>query len=53
MQLPNPLSQGLKVDRLKEIRENPHIAEDPADDLTIYGLKGLVDKYLETSILQF
>lgn len=49
MQLPNPLSQGLKVDRLKEIRENPHIAEDPADDLTIYGLKGLVDKYLETS----
>lgn len=47
MQLPNPLAQGLKVNRLPEIRQSPLIADDPADDLTTYGLKTLVDKYLE------
>lgn len=48
MQLPNPLAQGLKVDRLPEIKENPPIAEDPAEELTICGLKSLIDKYLES-----
>lgn len=46
--LPNPLTQGLKVDRLPEIRQNPPIAIDPAKDLVSYGLKNLVDTYLDT-----
>lgn len=48
MELPDPLTQGLKVDRLPEIRESPKVAFDPAEDLTRLGLLKLVDSYLKS-----
>lgn len=46
MELPDPLTQGLKVDRLPEIKESPIYAVDPSADLQALGLKRLVDNYV-------
>lgn len=48
MELPDPFTQGLKVDRLPEIRQPPALAIDPEADLQRFGLKKLVDSYLKT-----
>lgn len=48
MELPDPLTQGLKVDRLPEIKEVPIYAIDPAEDMTQLGLKKFVDLYVKT-----
>lgn len=48
MELPDPLTQGLKVDRLPEIKEIPIYAVDPSEDLTRFGLKKLVDSYVKS-----
>lgn len=48
MELPDPLTQGLKVDRLPEIKEIPIYATDPTDDLARLGLRKLVDSYVKS-----
>lgn len=48
MELPDPLTQGLKVDRLPEIKEIPIYAVDPAEDMQRLGLKKLVDSYVKS-----
>lgn len=48
MELPDPLTQGLKVDRLPEIKEPPVFAVDPSADLKSLGLKKLVDSYVKS-----
>jgi CCR4-NOT transcription complex subunit 1 len=48
IQLPDPLTQGLKVDRLPEIKQLPTLAIDPAADLQRFGLKKLVDTYIKS-----
>lgn len=45
IQLPDPLTQGLKVDKLPEIKQSPLLIVDPADDLG--SLKKLIDSYLD------
>lgn len=49
MVLPDPLTQGLKVDRLPEIKEIPIFAVDPTDDMQRLGLKKLVDLYIKSA----
>lgn len=50
MRLPDPLSQGLKVDRLPEIKESPVVAIDPSADLQRLGLKKTIDGYLRVAV---
>ncbi|ANB15785.1 CCR4-NOT core subunit CDC39 [Sugiyamaella lignohabitans] len=47
IQLPDPLTQGLKVDKLPEIKESPILAIDPELDLQKFGLKKLIGAYLK------
>uniref|UniRef100_A0A060T7L4 General negative regulator of transcription subunit 1 n=1 Tax=Blastobotrys adeninivorans TaxID=409370 RepID=A0A060T7L4_BLAAD len=47
MELPDPLTQGLKVDRLPEIKESPILTIDPRKDLEQSGMKKLVDSYIK------
>lgn len=47
MELPDPFTQGLKVDRLPEIKQPPILAVNPDADLQKFGLKKLVDTYLK------
>lgn len=44
--VPNPFQQGLKVDRLEEIKQEPPIGYHPESDLTAKGLKKPVESYL-------
>lgn len=48
MELPDPLTQGLKVDRLPQIRSSPVVAIDPSIEMESLGLKDLVDEYLKS-----
>lgn len=45
--LPDPLTQGLKVDRLPQVRASPVLAYDPSIDLQSFGVKKLADNYLK------
>ena len=44
--VPDPFTQGLKVERLPEINESPIIAYQPVEDLAKVGLKKPVDNFL-------
>ncbi|BFZ65241.1 CCR4-NOT core subunit cdc39 [Saitoella coloradoensis] len=46
MRLPDPFTQGLKVDRLPEIRESPDISNDYLDIIEESGVKPSLDAYL-------
>lgn len=48
MELPDPLTQGLKVDRLPEVKEVPKYAIDPSEDLQALGLKKLIESYVSS-----
>jgi CCR4-NOT transcription complex subunit 1 len=48
IQLPDPLTEGLKVDRLPEVKEAPVLAIDPGAELQRFGLKKLVDQYIKS-----
>ncbi|CAN6622942.1 general negative regulator of transcription subunit 1 [Trichomonascus vanleenenianus] len=48
MELPDPLTQGLKVDRLPAVQQVPVVAADPGKDLQEFGLRKLVDNYLSS-----
>ncbi|KAL4800477.1 CCR4-Not complex component, Not1-domain-containing protein [Aspergillus venezuelensis] len=45
--LPDPFREGLKVERLEEMREAPRIAGDTAGPLQRAGIKGVVDSALQ------
>lgn len=45
--LPDPFREGLKVERLEEMREIPKIAGDIAGDLQQAGIKDVVDNALQ------
>lgn len=51
IQLPDPLTEGLKVDKLPEVKEAPVLAVDPASELQRFGLKKLVDQYIKAPSL--
>lgn len=44
--VPDPFSQGLKVERLPEINDSPNINYQPVEDLIKIGLKKPVDNFL-------
>lgn len=46
VQVPDPFTQGLKVERLPEINQSPNINYLPVDDLIKVGLKKPVDNFL-------
>lgn len=46
IQLVDPFTQGLKVERLPEINDAPTVAYKPSDDLVKVGLKKPVDNFL-------
>ncbi|KAL5338684.1 CCR4-Not complex component, Not1-domain-containing protein [Aspergillus crustosus] len=47
--LPDPFREGLKVERLEEMREAPRIAGDTAAPLQTAGIKAAVDTVLQSS----
>ncbi|KAK6457739.1 CCR4-Not complex component, Not1-domain-containing protein [Scheffersomyces xylosifermentans] len=44
--VPDPFTQGLKVERLPEINDSPVVAYKPVEDLAKVGLKKPVDNFL-------
>lgn len=44
--LENPFTPGLKVERIPELKQDPTINYQPAEDLLKYGLKKPVDNFL-------
>ena len=51
LELPDPFSDGLKVDRLEDIKRSPTVASDIPDQLQKANLKGLIDEVLQTKIV--
>ena len=49
LELPDPLTAGLKVDRLEEIRKAPGIAGDITTPLLRARIKGVIDRTLQST----
>ena len=52
LELPDPFSDGLKVDRLEDVKREPNVVTDTAYPLRKFGIKDILDNALQTTKVQ-